>query len=256
MKKLLIGAAALVLVAGCGQALHQAGVDQAVVGGYRLMSGEGPVMPQAAAREAAKRIGLTPEQGAKLRRIAQDHRAAMKPADLAARRAELRAILTAPTVDQARLRGFVDGVKARFEALAPERLATAQALRAELTAEQREKLAVLIEDGGARQRGRFEALRGVAAARLGLTEPQTAAADALLAKVDALRAGGASTQVRQALAAFVRTGDGAQLDAASRTLIASAPVDEAIALAASLDQRQRTAIAARVEARLASRFHR
>jgi len=261
MKKWIAGMTMVALVAGCGQALHRAGVvDDAtavVGGGYRLMSGEPPVLPRAAAREAAKRIGVTPEQGARLRSVARTHRDALKPADLAARKAELKDILTAPAVDADRLRGFVTEAKARFEAQAPARLAAAQALRAELSPAQREQLAELVLHGGPQQAKRFEALRGrlrgEATRRLGLTAPQAAAADALIAKADQLRAGGASTRVRTALAGFVRSGEGADLQAATQALVAAAPVEEAIALAASLDQRQRAAIAARVEAAVARR---
>lgn len=265
--KLAASAALLVLVAGCGQALHKAGVvDDAVAvvgGGYRLMADQGAFPPRAAAREAARRIGITPEQGARLREVARANRDALKPADLAARKAELKGILTAPTVDEAALRGFMASVAARFEAQAPARLAAAQALRAELTASQRAQLADLMTGGnigtmisndGPKQAQRFEALRGPmraeATRRLGLTKPQQAAAEALMARVDTLRAGGASTRLRTALAAFVRSGEGVDLQAATQALVAAAPLNEIVALATSLDQRQRALITARVEARL------
>ena len=93
MKKLLWGAVALTLLAGCGQALRQSGVvDDTVAvvgGGYRLMNGEAQPMPRAAVREAARRIGVTPDQGARLRQVARQHREALKPADLAARKLSL-----------------------------------------------------------------------------------------------------------------------------------------------------------------------
>jgi hypothetical protein len=253
MKKWIAGMTMVALVAGCGQALKRTGVvDEAtavVGGGYRLMSGEPSVLPRAAAHEAAKRIGVTPEQGARLRTVARAHRNALSPADLAARKAELKAILTAPAVDADRLRGFITEAKARFEAQAPARLAAAQALRAELSPAQREQLAELVLHGGPQQAKRFAALRG----RLGLTASQAAAADALLATTDQLRTDGASTRVRTALAGFVRSGESADLQTATQALVAAAPVEEAIALAASLDQRQREAIAARVEAVVARR---
>ena len=242
-------------VAGCGAVVRDAVArDEAVgvVGGGYALAGtgafDGPLAHARPGLALASKLGLSAEQRQKARAIALKYRADLRPANTAAARQALAAIMLAPAVDEARLAAFIRTHAAAFEAKKPVRLAMAQELRGVLTPAQRETLAGLLEAGESGIMARADAVRGKvrahAAKRFGLTDAQLAKADAVHARVEALRQDPRKDALRLAAAGFVRTGDAAALSAALPALGEVLPVAEIVDLAASLDLRQRQQIAA------------
>lgn len=250
------------LAAGCTAATRDAVArDEAVgvVGGYALMATDGPLMGARPGQALATKLGLTAEQKGKAQAIAAKYRGALRPANFAALRDEALAIGLAPTVDEARLTAFIAARLAEFEAKKPARLALASELRGVLTPAQRETLAGLLEGGHPEIMKRVDAMRAKvrahATSRLGLTPAQLAKADALHDAVDALRADPRHERLRLAAAAFVRTGDAGALAAAMPPASEIVPVAEIVDVAASLDQRQRRAIAQQAKRFALARLH-
>lgn len=260
--------AAVALAAGCGAVVRDAVAREeavGVVGGYALAGGDasalaphGPIPGLRPGLALSSKLGLTGEQKERARAIAAKYRGDLRPPNLAASRRELAGLALAPTVDKARLAAFVRARAAELEAQRPARLAMAAELRGVLTPDQRETLAGLLEAGEPQVVAHLEALKGKVLAhatpRLGLTAAQLATIDALHDRAEALRRDPRHEAARRGVAAFVRTGDVAALDAAVPPLAQVLPVAELVEVAASLDQRQRQQIAAHARRFAAARL--
>lgn len=258
-------AAATVLVAGCGSGLMGAargdnaamsqydasavgdasgsvGVPHRAKGGMRGHRG----MPMIGM--LAQRLELSADQKTKLQAIFESYQGKLAPADGQAKHARLKELLSAPSVDGAALKSFLTEQHDAMAAKVDTFLALAGELRVVLTDAQREKLAAFAEH--AHQKGRFgmpgmagsapfplRALRG-----LQLDATQSAAVDALKAKLEASRQQRDPKAMRDAFAAFVRTGDAAAFKAILQAQRPTPPVDEVVALAVSLDSTQRQSL--------------
>lgn len=211
----------------------------------------------------AKDLNLTDAQKAQMKAIAQKHRGADKSGDRKAHRDQLRALLSAPKVDGAALRNFLNARAAEMEANTGHRAAMMTEMRAVLTAEQRAKLVKSLNaarpdgkqagKGGAKDGARFEgkrkAMRDKLTAELKLTPAQQSAFDALQEKVMANHADPANRQAgRQAFARFVETGDAAAFQATMKAQRqGKLPVNELVAVAESLTQAQRQKLLPKLE---------
>jgi Spy/CpxP family protein refolding chaperone len=211
----------------------------------------------------AKDLKLTDAQKAQLKAIAQKHRGTAQKGDRKAQRDQLRALLSAPKVDGAALRNFLNARVAEMDAKAGHRAAMMTEMRAVLTPEQRAKLVKSLNtarpDGkqagkdGAKAANRFEgkrkAMRDKLTADLKLTPAQQSAFDALQPKVMAMHADRANRQAgRQAFARFVETGDAAAFQATMKAQRqGKLPVNELVAVAESLTQAQRQKLLPRLE---------
>lgn len=241
-------AAVVVLAAGCGAVMQQVPQDPTDVLGFRALDGGAPAPFHG---PLARQLGLTADQQAQIKAILAQHR----PPQPGQHLAELKALLTAETVDQAALKAWVEARKAQFQSHQSERLAVAGELRAVLTDDQRAKLlAQLAKDppAGHPHLEAFKArMRQHLVGDLGLTAGQQAQLDALHTQLEALRDPARGKAMREAIAAFVQSGDQAALGAAMQgQLDGRFPVDAVIAFAASLDQGQRTKLVERL-----GRFH-
>jgi Spy/CpxP family protein refolding chaperone len=211
----------------------------------------------------AKDLNLTDAQKAQMKAIAQKHRGTAQKGDRKAQRDQLRALLSAPKVDGAALRNFLNARAAEMEANAGHRAAMMTEMRAILTPDQRAKLVKSLNaarpDGkqagkdGAKSAERFEgkrkAMRDKLTADLKLTPAQQSAFDALQAKVMANHADPANRQAgRAALARFVETGDAAAFQSTMKAQRqGKLPVNELVAVAESLTQAQRQKLLPRLE---------
>lgn len=254
VKLFAVAALAAVTVSACAAGPMRNAAQTEVMSfmdpGYQTLAvGESPA--QFPRRMAAK-LNLTADQQADLRAIAQKYRGSMHTEVMAHRQA-LKGLLVAPKVDAVALKAFINGRVAAFEAKAPAQHAMLSEMRAVLTPKQRETLATMLEQPVEPEaRDHFDGLRRKMrtqmVANLGLTAPQQQALNALATKVDALRDQGPREEAKAAFARFVRTGDLAALQAARKgKLAASLPIDELVAVAASLTQTQRTQLVSKVE---------
>lgn len=206
-------------------------------------------------------LGLDAGQKARLKALMQEVRQGAGPgAQMGARRAELKALLGAPQVDAAALSAWLEAREAEALQRLPGRIALAGKMREVLTEAQRAKLAAKLEagpaqaSGGGAFAGIRKAMRDRMVAMIAPNAAQSGAIQALSAKLDALQAQGAGAG-RQAIAAFVRSGQAAPLEAAFRAQVAGRlPRAELVAVATSLDANQRGKLLAAMD-RLAARHH-
>lgn len=199
----------------------------------------------------AKDLKLTDAQKSQLKAIAQKHRAERKQGDRKGQRQQLKTLLTAPKVDGAALRSFLNARAGERDANAAKRAAMMSEMRAVLTPEQRAQLVKSLNaraDKAGKRAGerakRFEGKRqgfgDRMVADLKLTADQKAKYDALQAKIKAQRADAAGRQAgKQAFVRFIETGDAAAFQASMKANRGQLPVNELVALAESLDQTQR-----------------
>jgi Spy/CpxP family protein refolding chaperone len=257
-KLVALAAVAVVSMAGCGAVMHQAAAEASDPLGFRaLQTGEapGPFGGPFHGR-MARQLGLTDAQQAQIKAILEQHKPPQ--ADGQAHLAELKALVLADTVDPAALKALADQRKAEFQSHQAERLAVAGELRAVLTDDQRTKLLALLAKDPPPFKAHLDAFRARIherlAADLGLSADQQAALTALDEQAKAMPDPARGKAMREAVAAFVQSGDQAALGTAMRAqLDGKSPVDQLIAFAASLDKAQRTKLVEKAET--LARFH-
>ncbi|MDB5099084.1 MAG: Heavy-metal resistance [Cyanobacteria bacterium RYN_339] len=184
-----------------------------------------------------QQLGLTAEQQASLKALMEKARTSAGAPDATARE-RFHALWTAPSVDAAALKALIQEQQAAGAKARDARVASLVEARNILTAEQRAKVADLIEARTGKARPERANHRPHAQPASTLTAEQQAQLKALGEK---RRAGG---QRMQAFVAFARTGDAAALGAA---MASPDLADDLVALAGSLSVEQRTQLERRVQ---------
>jgi Spy/CpxP family protein refolding chaperone len=255
--KLKLASAAVIalVVAGCGAAGQMASRSNA----YELATpgAEASAMGHQGRGHGfgfgmfGKQLGLTDAQKAQMKAIALKYRPAAKP-DFKAQQAQLKALLSASTVDGPALKAFLLARQDELMGKADTRVAMMGEMRGVLTDAQRAQLVTQLNAPAKEHKARFEGLKTQIRDRLlgdmNLTADQKAKLDALQAKMESLRTSGAGQAHKAAFARFVQDGDQAALKASMANAGAMMPVDEVVAVATSLDKTQRDKLIAKFEA--------
>lgn len=249
-KAILLTAASAVVLAACSHGQPGAWPDASALSAnpYTVLAQGGPsvLLPV-----LTKHLDLSADQQAALKAIAEKHHAQANPESKKARRTELKTLLLARQVDAAALRAFFDSHRAELEAKRDTHLAMLKELRAVLTDAQREKLAVQLEGGhrGAKPGWLVDHFRGMMRDRLfgdlNLTASQRQAIDGAHASLEAAHRSEAMQGHKRAFAAFLRSGDTAELAAHKPP---APPVEAIVQVATALDQAQREKLLVKLEA--------
>lgn len=254
-RKWLATLAGLTILSGCGVA-GMAGRD---VGPFSIQDQPRPtrgLMPPMLARK----LELSPQQQDAIAAIAKKYRPEAG-SEAKARRAELKAVLLAPTVDADKLTALLQSRTTDRQAMIDRTVTMLAEMRAVLTPEQQAKMASF-QPG---HRGQGPGGRGHGAQRdgkrnmgfhplermtkgLDLTDAQKQAIDELKTAFAAQRESRKATLVdrRKAFADFAASGDQAALKAALGSVQRELPVAAIVKVATSLSQAQRQQIAERL----------
>ncbi|MDB5100458.1 MAG: hypothetical protein JWM80_4879 [Cyanobacteria bacterium RYN_339] len=243
-------AVAAVAMAGCGAVMQQAAAESTDVLGFRAMQGGNPGFGGGPFHgQIARQLGLTSAQKDQIKAILEKHK---PPADHKEELAALKGLLLADTVDQDALKAWAAARKADFQGHQADRLAVAGELRAVLTDDQRTQLLTLLAKQPPPPKAQMDGFRAKMhehlVAELALTADQQTALTALEEQGKALHDPARGKAMRDAVAAFVQSGDQAALGTAmSAQLDGRLPVDQIVAFAASLDKGQRSRLVDKLE---------
>lgn len=199
-----------------------------------------------------QQLNLSDAQKSQLKAIARKYRAQAQVGDRKAEREQLKAIVLADQVDGAKLKSFLQARAAEMESKAPQRAAMLGEMRAVLTDAQRAQLVKALDQHSPRAKGNWAGKRkGMGdrmVADLNLNADQKAKFDALKAKMKSLRAGQPGVKGKDALKAFIQTGNQSAFQASMQAnREGKLPVDEIVALATSLDKAQREKLVAKFD---------
>lgn len=252
-RKWLATLASLTILSGCGTA-GMAGRDVGPFGIQDQPQATPGLMPPVLARKLA----LSSQQQEAIAAITKKYRPEAG-SEAKARRAELKAVLLAPTVDADKLTALLQSRTTDRQAMIDRTVSMLAEMRAVLTPEQQAKMASFQsghrgqggKDRGAKRDGKrgmgFHPLERMTKG-LDLTDAQKQAIDDLKTAFAAQRESRKEMLVdrRKAFADFAASGDQAALKAALGSVQRELPVAAIVKVATSLSQEQRQQIAERM----------